>query len=64
MGRTIFCVPPNGGKYNGKLNVTNRRLFYETKFDASLIALRAKNASTLLLIRTARSLEDSPRKGA
>lgn len=33
---TIFYVPPGGGKYNGKLTVTNQRLLYDAKFDASL----------------------------
>ncbi len=33
---TIFYLPPNGGKYNGKLTVTNQRLLYDAKFDASL----------------------------
>jgi len=31
----IFYLPPNGGKYNGKLTVTNKRLLYDAKFDAS-----------------------------
>lgn len=33
---TIFYVPPEGGKYNGKLTVTNQRLLYDAKLDASL----------------------------
>jgi len=32
---TLFYLPPNGGKYNGKLTVTNQRLLYDAKFDAS-----------------------------
>lgn len=32
---TLFYRPPNGGKYNGKLTVTNKRLLYDAKFDAS-----------------------------
>ena len=32
---TILYVPPNGGKYNGKLVVTNKRLLYDAKFDVS-----------------------------
>jgi hypothetical protein len=31
----IFYLPPNGGKYNGKLTVTNKRLLYDAMFDAS-----------------------------
>ena len=35
---TLFYVPPGGGgKYNGKLTVTNQRLVYDAKFDASLL---------------------------
>lgn len=33
---TLFYLPPNGGKYNGKLTVTNLRLLYDAKYDASL----------------------------
>jgi hypothetical protein len=32
---TILYVPPGGGKYNGKLTVTNKRLFYDAKYDVS-----------------------------
>jgi len=32
---TILYIPPNGGKYNGKLTITNRRLLYDAKFDES-----------------------------
>ena len=32
---TILYVPPKGGKYNGKLTVTNKRLLYDAKFDVS-----------------------------
>jgi len=32
---TLFYLPPNGGKYNGKLTVTNQRLLYDAMFDAS-----------------------------
>jgi hypothetical protein len=34
---TLFYLPPGGGKYNGKLTVTNQRLLYDAKLDASLI---------------------------
>jgi hypothetical protein len=36
---TLFYLPPGGGKYNGKLKVTNQRLLYEAKFDASVIGV-------------------------
>ncbi len=32
---TILYIPPKGGKYNGKLTVTNKRLLYDAKFDVS-----------------------------
>ena len=32
---SIFYLPPNGGKYNGKLTVTNQRLLYDAMFDVS-----------------------------
>ena len=32
---SLFYLPPNGGKYNGKLTVTNQRLLYDAMFDAS-----------------------------
>lgn len=33
---TLFYIPEQGGKYNGKLTVTNRRLLYDALLDASL----------------------------
>ncbi|HEY3744555.1 MAG TPA: hypothetical protein VGL53_32150 [Bryobacteraceae bacterium] len=33
---TLFYLPPGGGKYNGKLRITNMRLLYDAKYDASL----------------------------
>ncbi|HLP13765.1 MAG TPA: hypothetical protein VK177_17660 [Flavobacteriales bacterium] len=32
---TLLYSPPTGGKYNGKLVVTNKRLLYDAKFDVS-----------------------------
>jgi hypothetical protein len=32
---TILYIPPGGGKYNGKLTITNKRLIYDAKFDVS-----------------------------
>jgi hypothetical protein len=32
---TIMYQPPGGGKYNGKLTVTNKRLLYDAKYDVS-----------------------------
>jgi hypothetical protein len=42
---TLFYVPENGGKYNGKLTVTNKRLLYEAKFDASLVGVLGHRAA-------------------
>jgi hypothetical protein len=34
---TLLYIPPDhSGKYNGKLTVTNQRLLYDAKLDASL----------------------------
>jgi hypothetical protein len=33
---SLFYLPPNGAKYNGKLTVTNQRLLYDAMFDASI----------------------------
>lgn len=33
---TLYYLPPQGGKYNGKLTVTDRRLVYVASDDASL----------------------------
>lgn len=42
---TLFYVPPQGGKYNGKLTVTNKQLLYDAKFDASLIGVLGHRAA-------------------
>lgn len=31
----VIYISPDGGRYNGKLTVTNKRLFYDAKFDVS-----------------------------
>jgi hypothetical protein len=36
---SLLYLPPNGGKYNGKLTVTNQRLIYDAMFDVSLKGL-------------------------
>jgi len=38
---SLFYLPPGGGKYNGKLMVTNQRLLYEAMFDASFKGMMA-----------------------
>lgn len=32
---TILYIPPGGGKFNGKLTITNKRLLYDAKYDVS-----------------------------
>ena len=32
---TILYQPPGGGKFNGRLTITNKRLLYDAKFDVS-----------------------------
>ena len=39
---TILYIPPGGGKYNGKLTVTNKRLLYDAKFDVSAKGMLAE----------------------
>ena len=39
---TLLYVPPNGGKYNGTLTVTNQRLLYDAKFDVTVKGLLAE----------------------
>ena len=36
---SLLYLPPNGGKYNGKLTVTNQRLLYDAMFDVSFKGL-------------------------
>ena len=36
---TLFYIPPTGEKYNGKLTITNQRLLYDAKLDASLMGV-------------------------
>ncbi|HWR34025.1 MAG TPA: hypothetical protein VN451_10875 [Chitinophagaceae bacterium] len=32
---TVLYIPPGGGKYNGRLTITNKRLLYDAKYDVS-----------------------------
>lgn len=43
---TLFYLPPGGGKYNGKLTVTNQRLLYDAKLDASVIGTLGNRAAS------------------
>ena len=43
---TLFYLPPEGGKYNGKLTVTDRRLIYVASDDASLFGVLAHAAAS------------------
>jgi hypothetical protein len=42
---TILYEPPGGGKFNGKLRVTNQRLLYDAKFDMSAAAYLERHLS-------------------
>ena len=42
---TLFYIPPEGGKYNGQLTVTNRRLLYCATDDASLTGVLNNRAA-------------------
>jgi hypothetical protein len=39
---TLLYIPPGGGKYNGKLTITNKRLLYDAKYDVSAKGLMAE----------------------
>ena len=39
---TLLYIPPGGGKYNGKLTITNKRLLYDAKYDVSAKGLLAE----------------------
>ena len=43
---TLFYLPREGGKYNGKLTVTNDRLLYDAKFDATVMGVLGDRAAT------------------
>ena len=43
---TLFYLPPGGGKYNGKLTVTNRRILYDAKFDGSVLGVLGNRAAS------------------
>jgi hypothetical protein len=43
---TLFYIPPDGSKYNGKLTVTNQRILYDAKLDASLIGVLGNRAAS------------------
>jgi len=36
---TLIYSPPKGGKFNGKLTVTNKRIIYDAQFDMSAKAI-------------------------
>jgi len=40
---TVMYSPPSGGKYNGKLTVTNKRLIYDAQLDISWKAISEEN---------------------
>jgi len=43
---TILYIPPDGGKYNGKLTITNKRLLYDARFDVSAKGLLSETLFT------------------
>src|SRR3546814_15400106 len=43
---TLFYLPPYGGRFNGKLTVTNRRLIYDASDDASLGGMLTNTAAS------------------
>lgn len=65
---TLLYIPPSGGKYNGKLKITNQRLLYDAQFDVSAAgmlneALFVKWGSEgLVIIPKARITKVEPQK--
>ncbi len=47
---TLIYTPPGGGNVNGRLTVTNQRLLYDAKFDASLIGMLGHYAASGRLV--------------
>ena len=45
---TLLYIPPNGGKYNGKCTITNKRIFYDALLDYSAMGI----AASLFFIET------------
>ena len=44
--QTLFYEPQGGGKFNGKLVVTDRRLLYDAKYDASVTGIISESLFT------------------
>lgn len=36
---TVIYQSPNGGKFNGKLLITDKKLYYDARFDVSTVGL-------------------------
>jgi hypothetical protein len=47
---TLIYTPPGGGNYNGKLTITNQRLFHEAKWDASVLGILGNRAASGQLV--------------
>lgn len=47
---TLIYTPPGGGNYNGKLTVTDRRLLYDAKWDASALGILGNRAASGQLV--------------
>ena len=47
---TLLYTPPAGGSYNGKLTITNRRLLYDAKWDASVLGTLGNRAASGQLV--------------
>lgn len=65
---TLLYTPPSGGKYNGKLRITNQRLLYDAQFDVSASGLLAEatfvkwGSEGLVMIPKARIAKIEPQK--
>ena len=65
---TLLYVPPSGGKYNGKLKITNQRLLYDAQFDVSAAGMLSEamfvkwGSEGLVIIPKARIAKIEPQK--
>jgi hypothetical protein len=63
---TILYEPAEGGKFNGKLRVTNQRLLFDAKFEAGYLQNRAVHSGadgSVLIIPKFRIKDVTVKKG-
>jgi hypothetical protein len=64
----MLYMPPGGGKYNGKLKITNQRLIYDAQFDVSAAGMLSEalfvkwGSEGVVVIPKARIVKAEPQK--